>query len=65
MIIKQTACDHCGKVIDPMKDYEGLDITLNHVSIKGDLCGTCFNGLVKSIKDYMNTAKTAQKAPKE
>lgn len=62
MIIKQVACDHCGKPLDTMKDYDDLDIVMNHVTIKADLCDACFKGLNKYIKDYVNAAKVASKS---
>lgn len=61
MQIKQTICDHCGRTLDPMKDYCELDIVMNHVVVKADLCAVCFKGLNKAVKDYVTAAKTAPK----
>ena len=41
-------CDHCGKVIDDMKDYTYLEIN----EIECDLCAGCAKELNKVVMKY-------------
>lgn len=45
-------CDHCGKVLDEMKDYTDgtLDIVVD--CVKTDLCTDCFNQLCNYIYNF-------------
>lgn len=45
-------CDHCASVLDTHEDYPELEIVLNHIEIKTDLCTGCFDRLVTRINDF-------------
>lgn len=53
-------CDHCGKILDPMHDYDNIEITIcsplpNSDSV--DLCKECFDDLVSRVEAYLRVAK--------
>ena len=45
-------CDHCGKELDPMRDYDETEITMYHKWQTVDLCCECFNDLWDIIYDF-------------
>ena len=46
-------CDHCGKIIDDMKDYIDIGIDLSVETIYCDLCNDCLKELTKVIKAFV------------
>ena len=38
-------CDHCGKVIDPMADFDDTTIEMAHKWTTADLCAECLEEL--------------------
>ena len=55
-------CDHCGKEIDPMEDYVGINIQMNHVGMETDLCTDCFWELEESIKCFCTSGERKEDA---
>ena len=47
-----TYCDHCGKVLDDMKDYIGAEIEVCYEEYTHDLCDECRKQLTKLVKDF-------------
>lgn len=47
MTITKKYCDHCGKEIDPRKDYDDLDVEF--MSVRVDLCKDCYS----RFKDFV------------
>ena len=46
-------CDHCGHVIDEMKDFADIE-DFRFIGIpKTDLCNDCFVVLERLIKEYL------------
>lgn len=45
-------CDHCGKVLDVMSDYGGVEIEVAHKYRKADLCTGCFEQLFDIIDAF-------------
>ena len=51
-------CDHCGKKLDPMNDYEDLDIEI--LTIKTvDLCLSCEEELERMICTFVGKEKVS------
>lgn len=46
-------CDHCGKRLNNMVDYNDLDIELKEW-IDTDLCSNCYEELTKLVKQFTN-----------
>lgn len=46
-------CDHCGKDIDPMIDYEDIHINMDFKWINADLCIDCLDELYKLVSDFV------------
>ena len=43
-------CDHCGKRLDSMRDYDDYEVDLvGYV----DLCKECFNELTRIVKEFV------------
>lgn len=42
-------CNHCGKVLDPLKDYIDYDIEFDELSYNVDLCAKCQEKLLYAI----------------
>lgn len=49
--VRYRVCDHCGKRIDGMKDYEDYSITRFS---QADLCTECFEELEKMIRAFLH-----------
>lgn len=47
-----TYCDHCGRVIDVMHDYDDLQIEMGHKWLIVDLCTECFDELYVLVSGY-------------
>lgn len=52
MKIEKYCCDHCGKVLDTMKDLILLEISLEIDDFKTDLCVECYEKLQKQTKEF-------------
>ena len=52
-------CDHCGKILDAMHDYDNIDIIICSPipSNSADLCADCFNDLINKVEAYLHVAK--------
>ena len=48
-------CDHCGKIINNMTDYVGIELELNAIGMDCDLCKECHDKLVKNISEFLRT----------
>ena len=47
-------CDHCGKSINPMIDFEDLTIDVEFTRIRNvDLCVDCLGELCKLVSDFI------------
>lgn len=46
-------CNHCGRELDSLIDYEGAEIIIDRATIKCDLCFDCRNELVKLNKKFV------------
>lgn len=59
MTINYLVCDHCGKKLDNMNDYDGIEISISYEYFGDvDLCSDCFKEFVSKTKEYINrTAK--------
>ena len=44
-------CDHCGKVLDEMKDYVDTEIEAKNW-FKADLCSSCIDELAKLVMGF-------------
>ena len=42
-------CNHCGKLLVPVKDYIDYDIEFDKLSYNVDLCAKCKSKLVNAI----------------
>jgi hypothetical protein len=45
-------CDHCGKEIDPMRDYDDLQIDMGHKWYDTDLCIECLDKLYDIVLNF-------------
>lgn len=52
MTIIKTYCDHCGKTLDSMADYNDVEIEAAHNHIRTDLCTKCFEKLNDVIRNF-------------
>lgn len=46
-------CDHCGKILDEMKDYTNTDIDICYNTVSCDLCNDCIDELAKVVKAFV------------
>ena len=53
-------CDHCGKVLGYMKDYDGIVIDYKKDYINTDLCNECLDNLGKIIQTFCSGLKIKQ-----
>lgn len=51
MLIAYHTCDHCGKHLDGMKDYQEVELDMLYGRI--DLCAGCYAELIELIKDFV------------
>jgi hypothetical protein len=47
-------CDHCGKSIDPMVDFDDITIEMSYKFINVDLCYDCLYNLYEIVSDFVN-----------
>ena len=47
-------CDHCGKELDEMYDYNDIAIDDFAKYVETDLCAECYNELSNIILQYIN-----------
>lgn len=52
MIKTKRYCDHCGKELDKMKDYDDTLITISYKEAGVDLCSECFDELCDTVIDF-------------
>lgn len=45
-------CDHCGKVLDCMKDYDDIVIEIGANYIETDLCAECLSELYEIVQKF-------------
>ena len=50
-------CDHCGKTIDPMHDYDDAELDLAHHWYRCDLCSDCLKELCDMVEKYINAVE--------
>lgn len=48
----KTYCDHCGKVLDDMKDYPDTEISILNYC-KADFCAKCLSELQDIVDDFI------------
>lgn len=53
-------CDHCGRELDCMKDYEDITIEGAKKDINTDLCTKCADDLDKIIETFCSGLKFKQ-----
>ena len=44
-------CDHCGKVLDEMKDYVDTQIEVRHF-FQADLCAKCIDEIDRIVLEF-------------
>ena len=47
-------CDHCGKELNPMKDYTDFEIDNFNFVKEVDLCEKCFDELGNLVKKFVS-----------
>lgn len=52
MTVNKIYCDHCGKELDTRKDYDDIEIEMNHKWQRVDICEDCFEQLWSIIDDF-------------
>ena len=45
-------CDHCGKALDTMIDFDDLTIEMNYKWTTADLCAECFDKLYDRMCNF-------------
>ena len=50
-------CDHCGKKLDIMKDFDDVQIEMAHNLTEADLCDECLDELYKVVCDFCSYAE--------
>lgn len=50
-IVHYHTCDHCGKCLDSMKDYEDYNLS---EFLRVDLCADCLKEFEKIINKFLN-----------
>ena len=51
-------CDHCGKEIDTMRDYDDLQIDMGHKWYNTDLCIECLDKLYDIVLNFCKNKTT-------
>lgn len=51
-------CDHCGKHLDRMTDYEDINIELGHLWRQHDLCAECLEELKSLVDNFCDKHPT-------
>lgn len=52
MTVIKSYCDHCGKEIEVMRDYDEIDIEVCAQWFKVDLCKECGEQLNKIVAEF-------------
>lgn len=47
-------CDHCGKELDIMKDFDDMTIELGYKWVECDLCDSCLEELYSKVYAFCN-----------
>ena len=47
-----TTCDHCGKKMDSMSDYEDIEYDTLNNWLKVDLCSKCYEEISYIIQEF-------------
>ena len=50
-------CDHCGKEMDRMMDYDDLQIDMGHKWTTCDLCAECLDELYEVVISFLTHRK--------
>ena len=58
MKIHKAFCDHCGKELDAMKDYDDVKIELGHLWREHDLCADCLEELKELVDKFCTNHPT-------
>lgn len=53
----KTYCDHCGKLLGGMVDYNEITVEAAHKFIRPDLCCDCFEKLWDMISEFCEAMK--------
>lgn len=54
MQVTKIYCDHCGKELSTMNDYDDCDVNLPDRRVNTDLCSDCAEKLSKLIAEFLN-----------
>lgn len=54
-------CDHCGKVLDEMRDYTQVEID-KYGLIVADLCVECYEKLSDMLTEYLHLKQGSSKS---
>ena len=57
MEVRYRTCDHCGKRLDPMKDYEECELD-KYGLIRADLCAECYGELEAMVQRFLKPEDT-------
>ena len=52
MTVIKTYCDHCGKEIDTMIDYNDCQLDIGYEVVTVDLCKECLDMLLMTVKNF-------------
>ena len=53
-------CDHCGKEMDTMSDFDGVQIDMAHKWITADLCAECLDKLYDLVCNFCKSKGGAE-----
>lgn len=59
MIKTEFFCDHCGKKLDPILDFQYVSIAVAHKWINADLCTDCLEKLYLKISEFVKEKEGA------
>lgn len=57
MTLTKICCDHCGKELDEMRDFDNTQIDMAHKWTTADLCAECLDELYALICNFCDTEK--------
>ena len=52
MVFHKIYCDHCGKELDTMKDFNDTQIDMAHKWCVVDLCSECLDELYDMVTEF-------------